>query len=430
MKIKIFIYCVILFGTGIHLYAQSVDSLISEALLMNPQLKALQQKIESSRFKSESVSTLPPPTAGVEFQQVNFGSINIWDKALAQEFFISQMFPLGGKLSAMEEAEGENVNIAAKDYQIYLNRLVMEIRTNYYQLWMAEHHSGLRSEVLDYLRALLESSERSYILNKTAYSDVLLLKSEIASAETEIKVLDNEAEAYRIKLNGLIGREINDQELYVLHNWEADTAALNIEEYRESLIQNNPSLKKMDNMIRMNELEMQANSKEGIPDLMLQGSVMRMPQGMFLTTGADMSMLTGMAETDYSYSLMASITLPFMPWSSGKYNHKNEELEAGIRGIEYEKVSMYREMSAGLESAAKKLESAQDKIKLLKNEVIPLYKQALSSRISEYQNKLSGLTPVIDNIRMYLMKEEELGEAMSDYQMLLAEINEMTGVVK
>jgi outer membrane protein TolC len=243
----------------------------------------------------------------------------------------------------------------------------------------------------------------------------------------DIISLENEAEAYRIKLNSLTGRSINDKEITVFHNWEADTSAIDLTRYREALLENNPALRKMDNMINMNRLEITANEKELIPDLMIQGMLMRMPQGMILTEGSPVHMLDGTAETEYMYSLMASITLPFVPWASGSINNKSQEIEAGIKGIEYEKLNMYRQMRADLESTGKKLESSVNKIKLLKNEVIPLYKEALDSRISEYQNNLSQLSSVIDNIRMYLMKEEELGEAMADREMLLAEVREMTG---
>ncbi len=228
----------------LRIYPQSVDSLIAEALVNNPQLKSLEQRIHSSEYRSRSVDNMPPPTVGVEFAQISVEESNIWDKALSQNFFISQMFPIGGKLSAMEDVEKENTRIAEREYEIFRNKLAADIRSNYYQLWMLEHHAGLKSETADLLQSLLGSSEKAYIVNKTSYADLVLLKAEIASNKTDITVLDNQAEAYRTKLNSLIGREINDENINVLHNWESDTSEVNLAPYREALLENNPSLKK------------------------------------------------------------------------------------------------------------------------------------------------------------------------------------------
>jgi len=91
----------------------------------------------------------------------------------------------------------------------------------------------------------------------------------------------------------------------------------------------------MGNMIEMNKAMIDANNRELIPDLMVQGMFMRMPQGMILTSKSDLSMLNPKTET--MYSLMFSINLPFAPWSINKYKAKEQELYAGISSIEYEK---------------------------------------------------------------------------------------------
>src|ERR1035438_7978148 len=93
-------------------YAQSVDSLVNEALMNNRQLKGLEQRVRSASYKSESVSYLPAPTLGIEFQQIPFSDPNPFNQALSQNLSFSQMFMVGGKLSSMSEAEKQNVPIA------------------------------------------------------------------------------------------------------------------------------------------------------------------------------------------------------------------------------------------------------------------------------------------------------------------------------
>ena len=99
------------------------------------------------------------------------------------------------------------------------------------------------------------------------------------------------------------------------------------------------------------------------------------------------------------YSLMASITLPFAPWSVNKFKAKDEEILSDIKGIEYDKVDMHREMVSGLKNALVKYKTSTDLIKLNSTYVIPLYKQAVEAQISAYQNNRTNINAVIDASR-------------------------------
>ena len=117
-------------------YAQSVDSLVNEALMNNRQLKGLEQRVRSASYKSESVSYLPAPTLGIEFQQIPFSDPNPFNQALSQNLSFSQMFMVGGKLSSMSEAEKQNVPIAQSEYDIAKQKLIAEVKGEYYKIWM------------------------------------------------------------------------------------------------------------------------------------------------------------------------------------------------------------------------------------------------------------------------------------------------------
>src|ERR1035437_8696110 len=211
---------------------------------------------------------------------------------------------------------------------------------------MNEHHAGLREDNINILKDLLGAAENSYKVNRASYSEVLLLRAELASYETDLNVLNNQVKSEVYKMNNLLGREISNADIEVQHEWKIDTLTQSSKELEDILLNNNPSLKKMGSMIKMSELEIYANNKELIPDIMVQGMVMRMPRGMILTTKTDPAMMDGMGQTEYMYSVMASITLPFMPWSSGRISSKEEQLQADISGLSMEKKNMQGDMLA------------------------------------------------------------------------------------
>lgn len=425
---RVFIILITIFSFFENSFAQSVDSLINEAMLNNPYLKSIEQKIYSGQYRAESVDYLPPPSLGVQFDQIPIKEINIWNSAISNSLSLSQMFPLGGKLSAMNNVELQNVEVTKRDYDSYKINLIAQIKMQYYNIWQIERKLDVQQGTIDLLNNILSSVDVSYQVNRINQADLLTIKSEVASNNAQLVILKKQREAEIYKLNKLLGRKLNSNEIVIEKSIAEDSLTYSQDELETILIDSNPSLRKMGTMIEMNKAMVNANNSELVPDLMIEGMFMRMPQGMILTSQSDIGMI-GMepASTEYMYSLMASITLPFVPWSSGKYSNKEEELLSDIKGIEYEKNNMQREMITELQTAFVKLKTAQELINLYTKEVIPSYEQAAESQLANYQNNRTNITTVIDSYRMLLMQRMNFYMAQADRQMAIAEIEMMVG---
>ena len=405
--------------------AQSVDSLVSEAVKNNPQLKSLQYKITASEKRTESINTLPAPNLSVEFSQVPTNSFDIFNQSNSNNIALSQMFPLGGKLNAMAEVERKNTLVEGNNYEIYKINLTAQVKMSYYTLWLIDRKIEVQKNNITLINDVIKSVESSYYTNKINQADVLTLQSEIASNETQLLILEKQKEAEVYKINKLLGRNLDSKDVYAVKDFSSDTLSSPQLQLEELLRNYNPSLKRMGSMIEMNKAMIDANNRELIPDLMVQAMFMRMPQGMYLTSKSDLSMLDPKTET--MYSLMFSINLPFAPWSINKYKAKEEELYAGISSIEFEKSDMQREMTSELKTALVKYNTAVDLTKLYNSKVIPLYNKAAESQVSAYQNNRTGVTTVIDSYRMLLMQQMNYYMAKADTQMALAEIEMMVG---
>ncbi|MFA6572235.1 MAG: TolC family protein [Bacteroidota bacterium] len=423
---KFILSMLVFFASFSNLQAQSIDSLVIEASINNPLIKSLDYKIKSSEYRAKSVNALPPPTVGFELSQIPFNTINWLNEPLSQNLTFSQMFMLGGKIEAMADAEKANINISRDNLQIYKISLIASIKMSYYNLWLADKKIEIQQEGISLLNELLNSVEKLYEINKISLADIFTIKSEIAFNETQLLILKNQKEAEIYKMNKLLGRDLNSKEINVLKDIAIKPFDFKQEELESLLANNNPSLKRMNSMIEMNRLDIIANSKGTIPDLMLQGMLMRMPKGMVLTAGQAQSM-TVMPGADYGYGLMASITLPFAPWSKNKFEAKEQELSVNIQSIESEKNDMQREMNSQLKTAYIKMTTSRDLMKLYSENVIPLYEKARSAQISSYQNNQTNINTVIDANRMILMQSMNYFMAQADYQMAITEIEMMVG---
>lgn len=409
--------------------AQTLDSLVNEAISNNPLIKSLDYKIRASEFKVKSTNTSPPPTIGLELAQVPFNSINWLSKPLSQNLTISQMFMLGGKIDAMTDVEKSNVVISQDNLLVYKVNLKASVKMSYFNLWLIDKKIEVQQEGIDLLNQLLNSITKLYEINKISQADIFTIKSEIAFNETQLLILKNQKEVEMYRMNKLLGRDLNAKSIIVskeLSNKEFNLSQIELE---TKLADNNPSLKKMNSMMEMNKKDIIANDKGKIPDLMIQGMVMRMPRGMVLTTQSDVSMNSNnMAGSDYGYGLMATINLPFAPWSKGKFEAKEQELNANIQSIEFEKKDMQRDMNSQLKTSFVKMRTSWDLMELYSKNVIPMYEKARSSQISLYQNNQTNLNTVIDANRMILMQLMNYFMAQADYQMALAEIEMMIGI--
>jgi outer membrane protein TolC len=416
---------IIILLIGGQVNAQSIDSLVNEAIVNNPKLKSLQYSIEASEYRSESVDYLPPPNLSVEFSQVPVSQIDIFNQSISNNFGLSQMFPLGGKLSAMAEVENKNTLVEGNNFDAYKINLTAQVKMSYFNLWLIDRKIEIQKSNISLLSDFAKAIEASFYTNRISQADVLTVQSEIASNETQILILEKQREALVYNLNKLLGRDLNSKDVFALEYFEVDSLQLSQLQLEELLADSNPTLNKMNSMIEMNRAMITANNKELIPDLMVQGMLMRMPRGMILTSASDLTMLD--PKTEWMYSLMFSINLPFAPWSVGKINYKEEELAAGISSIEQEKNDMQREMTSKLKEALVKYNTAKELTELYGEKVIPLYTSSSESQTTAYQNGNTNITAVIDSYRMLLMQKMNYYMSKADIQMSLAEVEMMVG---
>ena len=405
--------------------AQSLDSLIEEAITNNPQLKSQQFKIKASEFRAESINNYPAPNASLEFSQVPITNPIFPTQALSINLGLSQMFPLGDKLGAMTEVERRNSKIEGDSYAEYKVDLIGKIKMSYYTLWLTDRKIVIQKKSIQFLADLMKSMETALTINRINQVDLLTIQSEIASSETQLLILGKQRDAENYRLNRFLGRELDATGISIPEELEGINLTINQSKLENLLAEINPTLKKMNNMIEMNRAMIEANDRELIPDLMLQGMFMVMPRGMILTSQSDLTMLD--SKVEFMYSLMVSINLPFAPWSINKYKAKSQELAAGISGIALERTNMQREMGVKLKEATVKYSTASELLKLYDEKLIPLYKQTSESQISAYQNNKSTITAVIDSYRMLLMIQMNYYMAKADTQMSLAEIEMMVG---
>lgn len=414
--------------------AQSVDVLVEEAMRNNPQVKSFEYQRDAAEFRANAVRALPAPGLGMEFSQIPTSSANIVNGAIANTVSLSQMFMLGGKLASMAEVERRRGSVIGQNGAAFQVQLRGRIKMAYYQLWLLDRQIEIRENALGLLETLVQTMRPHVLTNRMRQADLLTIQAEEAAERAKVQEKRARREGLLSQLNALMGRTVLSTPVAIdtmlpAVAWRDGESLL-----ADRLRNHNPVLAAMDRMSDMNEAMMSSATKDLIPDVMLQVMIMRMPNGMILTGGqrsmeAVQASVAGMPmqKTDWMYSLMVSVTLPFMPWSSERSSGRADEARSTNLSIGAEREGMLRDMLASLRTAYVKYETNDSLAHQYAAEILPLSTGAAEAQTIAYLNGQVPITTVLDARRMELMKKEDHAMVLVERQMALVEIEMMVG---
>ena len=420
-------------------FAQPLDTIVAEALRQSPLLRAAESRAISAEYRSETVSALPAPTVSLEFAQTPAGYLDILNRSISNNIGLSQMLMLGGKRDAMRRAEiqaAQTEREGSKEAAATLRKIVSEI---YAQLWRLDRQTEIRGRTTIMLSNLVQSAEERFSSGKATIGEVLLLRAELASEQSKFHGLVFERRGKAARLNTLLGRTNTAADIRPMRdsNFTQELETLLVRTYhtRLTFASENPTLRRMASMERMTEAEREAAAQDRTPDIMLQAMLMRMPQGMILTSGSSelseiFSIHTGVSvhnRVDWMYSLMASVTLPFAPWSESRIAAKQSELTARRLGQEAEREAMQRELLGELAEQEQMLLHAMETAKDYNRSILPAYRQALDGLLASFQTSGTSITEVLRTAQMLAMKEEELVMAEEQAMMISAKLRLLLG---
>jgi len=414
--------------------AQPVDSLVNEAMTNYPGLKSFDYQVQAAEFRADAVQALPPPTLGLEFSQIPTNSFDVVNGAISNNFSVSQMFMLGGKLSNMGDVEKKRGRVLEQNRASFAVQLRAKVKMAYFRLWLLDRQIEVQESTLRLLEDLAQSMQSRVLTNRMRQADLLTVQAEVAAERARLTSMHTKRVSAQNELLSLMGRDAGSPTIVTDSVITPGNLVISEAQLEDRVRQLNPVLAGMDRMKEMNESEIAAANSTLSPDLMIQAMVMRMPNGMILTAGERSSyaiqqsaMGMPMGQTDWMYSVMASITLPFVPWSAERSSSREEEYLAMNASIDAEKNAMQREMLSQLRSSTVEFRTADSLAREYSNSILPLMREAAEAQTVAYQTGQVPISTVLDARRMELMKRDDYLMVLVDREMALAEIEMMVG---
>ncbi len=407
--IVLILFCAIAFAQEIQ--CDRLEKLVGEALQKNPQLQAAKYTTSAVRAQIRQRTAWSPPQFGVEFYQTPIRSFpNPIKDGMETDYFVQQMLPFPGKLSAMGKAAQGNARMIAQEYQALEKKIIRELKSAYYELYLIQHKIEINKETQELLRRFSEIARKMYEVGIGNQVDALRAQTELSLLINQGVNLQLEKKSISAMLNTLLSRP-PDRALGEIAEIDVKHHQWTLEQLKPLAEEHRAELQAMKYNIEMNKAELRLAKREYFPDLMVQ------------VMYKDMKM-TG----DDFWSTMLGMNIPLALWSSGKYKGQVEENKLKLMQAEEEYRSMSNMVFTEIQEAVIKIESHYNSMQLYDQTVIPQAEQTLQSTIAAYQTGKTDFLMLLDSYRMLLMSKLDYYMAKMNYLSSQAALEQAVGL--
>lgn len=378
-----------------------LDTLITEALQNNPQLKAAQNQFLSTQKKIKQVTAWDAPQVGIEFFQLPIQSFpNPLKNNMETDYFVQQMIPFPGKLKAMGLSATYNSNMYEEQFNALKNKIIRDLKSAYYELYLVQRKIEINKENQELLRQFIEIASEQYKVGMGKQPDIIRAQTELSSLINDEVNLYKEKRDVETMLNTILNRPPYQPFKEIDSIYEA-IPEFKYQQLLPVALSYRPELKGMKFNIEMYRSELKASELEFYPDIMVR------------------VMYKNMTDTKNDFwSAMVGVNVPIAFWSKDKYSGKVEENQLNIKTAEEQFNSMKNMISYEVQNAIVKLETNRNLYNLNKNTVIPQAEQTLQSTLAAYKTGKTEFLMLIDAYRMLFMAK--LDFYMSEMNLMLA----------
>jgi cobalt-zinc-cadmium efflux system outer membrane protein len=391
-----------------------LDSLMAEALKVNPDLKAAELRYQSFEAKVSQAGTLPDPMFKGTASNLPIDSWSLDQSPMSGvELMLTQRFPFPGKLGLAEKTARSMAQKTKEDYESVKNFMLGELKRNYYQLYLLDKSI----EIIQKNKLLIEDFARiastKYSVGKGIQQDVLKAQVEVSKMIDKLISLEEMKKMVQAKINILLNRSPQD--------FLGETSDLSFREfsYSEEELQNlalanNPSLKGRSFQVSAARLSYDLAKREYWPDFSLSASYrIRDVVPMDPVKGKDF------------VSFSADLNIPLYFWSKQKKKVQEKALDLESSRQEYK--AAQNNVKSGVSSVYYSLDKYRKEIQLYGTAILPQARQSLESAQSGYQvDKVDFLTLLNNQITLFNY-EIAYYQALSSYFQSIAKLEEMAG---
>lgn len=394
-------------------YAQindsSLDSLIIQALQVSPKLKMLKEKYNASESRIEINSNLSDPMLTLGFMNLPTNSFSFTQEPMTGKIVgLSQAIPFPGKLGSVADVAEKDAEIVTKEIADSENEIKKIISQNYWELVFVRKAIEVANESKRLLKDIAEVVRANYSVARASQQNLLKVELEITNIIDRIEELKSKESSIISMINAQL---LKDAQSYIYTNDLPSIEYLHITQAKlDSLAK---SYRPFLGGIQLAEAKMAL-----MEELARYDYYPNFTLGMIYTFRDEISATNTPLNDFISFALGISLPLNY----GGKVTAKVEEAEAMQRMYEEQYKTSLQMLNGNFGSSIAKLNSLQERIKLIEEALLPQAIQTYSASLSSYQVAQIDFINVVDAQNKLYQVETNLYRLKSEY---LKEINEL-----
>lgn len=354
----------------------SLDSIIAR-VTANPALQVYDARISAQDAYATGAKNLDAPKISAGQYQVPYQF-----NPNGGSFMISgeQMFTNPAKLKAKQDYMQGMSKVTSEDKNYQKNQLIAQAKQYYYERVVLEKKLALLQNTQNLLEYMLKDANIRLTYGKEKLSNIYKAKAELYELDNSREQLNNDISQKNIMLNTLMNQDKQTTFMvdttYVLKDYEiaiTDTAAL---------ANQRSDIKGINRNIELQQLNAQMEYSKRKPDFGIQA--------------AHMISYGGSAN---QYVLMASVTIPIVPWASKEYKANLKGIRYEVEELQQKRMDVLNQAEGQLAGLRTDMNSKKRQINNYQHNIIPALQNGYKTALLAYDQNTGDLPSVLDGIK-------------------------------
>ena len=388
-----------------------LDEYLQMAAENNPELKSIFNSYLAVLERMPQARALPDPTV-----MFSIFTSPVETRVGAQNagISLSQAFPWFGQLKSQEQAVAMLAKARFEAFEDAKNRLFFDVRSTYFDLYVLEAAIDITGENVRLLQSFRELANVRLEANKGSAVDLLRVEMDLDELNNQLLYLEDSRIPIQARFNELLNVAtplaiVVPDTLETIAFTEGKSVLL------DSIIVQNPILKRFDYELSALDAEIDVAQKMGLPSFSL---------------GFSYTSISPRTDMDVPDNGKDALIFPQvgvrLPVNRGKYRSMIKEKELLKTSVNYKKEDKENELETVLEQTWRDYADARRRVELY-NRLIAYATQSLDILVAQYTAAGADFEEVLRMERQLLRYELELEKARADQNTFVAYINYITG---
>jgi cobalt-zinc-cadmium efflux system outer membrane protein len=363
------------FGLSARAQVLTLDSVFAQ-VARNPSVKAYDAQINAQDSYASGAKSLDAPRLSAGQYQTPYSLNPNTGSFMVQA---EQMFTNPAKLHAKENYQKSLAKVTAEDKNELKNQLFAQARQYYFERVILERKLALLQHTKGLLEYMLKDANIRLTYGKEKLSNIYKAKAQLYDLDNTREQIDANISQRNILLNTLMNRD-------KLTPFAVDTS-FTIKDYQTAaadtatLAVSRSDIRSIDRSIDVQQLNARVQQSMGKPDFGLQA-------GHMFSYGGYPN----------QYILMASVTIPIVPWASKEYKANLKGIRYEVEELQQKRLDMLNQAAGQLAALRAEISSRKKQFNNYRDNIIPALQNSYKTALQAYDQNTGDLPSVLSSI--------------------------------